>query len=707
MIKYALKDLFKKDSIDKQFTIEFDDGKITNEELHSQSFALEESICSEEELRFGCCEASSVSFTVSNIFSKMSNKRIKVNIVLDGNKTQPFAVGEYIVKEDRPTADRTKREIVAYDFLCEILNANVATWYNQFFTENNSDPKLKDFRDGFFQNFGISQKEISLPNDEMKVEKTIQTEELIGGEVLNAICELNGCFGKIGREGSFEYIFLRKHTDAIYPSDDLFPGGSLLPSEYNYEKYTSDDYQSGGCDYQDYVVQKITGIEIRQDDESAGALAGSTENVYTIKNNFLTYGKSTSEMEAIAQNILEQVKEIEYRPFDMNTFAGNPCVETGDPIKIYTKNQIIESYILKRRITGIQSLSDEISASGAEKRGSQISGLSNTISQLKGKTNRLERTAEETLLKIENLEKETSTEIQQLAESVAVTVNSKGDVITSLDIDKNGMTFIGNRLVISTDNFELDEEGNVKILGEVVAKEGLSIYSTYSNEFFKLIEFTFESSDDQTIRFKDMYGDDFITIAPTSGNTFIGDISGNAFTAQRLTGYVTCKDRVLRTPVGCSNEQKRHANYVRTLTNSNGVTRLGINGGYDNDTDSTLYVTVETSDERFKTDVSDTEVIALDLINQIKHRQFTWKKQNSHQNIGYIAQELEKIEKRMVIAPENDDEYYQVNSFYMMGLATKAIQELSNENKKLKEEIGELKKSVSFLMEKLGGILSE
>ena len=69
--------------------------------------------------------------------------------------------------------------------------------------------------------------------------------------------------------------------------------------------------------------------------------------------------------------------------------------------------------------------------------------------------------------------------------------------------------------------------------------------------------------------------------------------------------------------------------------------------------------------------------------------------------------ELEQIENRMVIPPESDDEYYQVNTFYMMGLATKAIQELSTENRELKSEIDELKKSVSFLMEKLGGMSNE
>lgn len=697
MIKYALKDLFKQDSVDKQFHIKFDGGEITNKELHSQSFVLNESICSEDELLFGSCESSKISFTVSNIYSQLYGKILDVSIVLDGRKEEPFILGRYKVVEDIPTADRTKREVVAYDLLYEVISANVSRWYNQFFQNNSSVYTLKQFRDSFFESFGIEQEEVVLANDEMEVQKTIQAEEISGKEVLTAICEINGCFGKIGRSGLFEYIFLKKNEESIYPSETLYPEEIVYPSEQNYEDYTSSDYQTGECDYQDYVVQKITGIEIRQDEDSAGTVVGETKNPYIIKDNFLIYGKTTRDMEEIAQKILDVVKEIEYRPFQLNTFRGNPCIETGDLVKICTKNQLIESYVLMREMSGVQSLSDEMSASGNETRSNQINGLSNTITRLKGKMNFLERTSEQTLSKIQDLEQQTSTKIQQLSDSVAVTVDSKGDVVTSLDIDKNGMTFKGNRLVISTDNFELSEEGNVKVSGEVIAKEGLSIYSTYRNEFFKLIEFTFESSEDSTIRFKDMDGYDFMTIAPASGNTFRGDITGTAWEAQRLLGKAICNDKVERVPVGSSKATNRHVNYLTALTNSNGVTRLGVNGGYDNTTDTSLYVTVETSDERLKTDIADTEVNALDIINKIRHRQFVWKKQNSHQNIGYIAQELEKIEERMVIASENDDEYYQVNSFYMLGLATKAIQELSKENEELKKEMEELKKAVSLL----------
>ena len=66
MVDYELNSLFKKDGIDKQLIIQTDDKKvtITNTELHQEKFELTESLCSESELAFGSCEASSIKFTM-------------------------------------------------------------------------------------------------------------------------------------------------------------------------------------------------------------------------------------------------------------------------------------------------------------------------------------------------------------------------------------------------------------------------------------------------------------------------------------------------------------------------------------------------------------------------------------------------------------------------------------------------------------------
>jgi len=92
--------LYKQDSVDKQLSIAFDGGVITNTELHSQEFELNESLCSESMLRFGSCEASSVKFKISNVFTPLKDKWLTVSETLAGNTAErSFLTGR------RQTAD--------------------------------------------------------------------------------------------------------------------------------------------------------------------------------------------------------------------------------------------------------------------------------------------------------------------------------------------------------------------------------------------------------------------------------------------------------------------------------------------------------------------------------------------------------------------------------------------------------------------------
>lgn len=85
MVDYKYSELFKGDSVDKQLNIEFEGGVITNEDLHSENFELEETLCSDSRLRFGSCEAAVVKFRVSNIVAPLKDKWLNITETLDGN----------------------------------------------------------------------------------------------------------------------------------------------------------------------------------------------------------------------------------------------------------------------------------------------------------------------------------------------------------------------------------------------------------------------------------------------------------------------------------------------------------------------------------------------------------------------------------------------------------------------------------------------
>ena len=86
------------------------------------------------------------------------------------------------------------------------------------------------------------------------------------------------------------------------------------------------------------------------------------------------------------------------------------------------------------------------------------------------------------------------------------------------------------------------------------------------------------------------------------------------------------------------------------------------------------------SDKRLKSNIKKSSVNnALEQILAINHREFIFNQNNKYHDIGYIAQELESINPLMVIHPDNEKDFYYVDSFYLEAIITKAIQEFHKE----------------------------
>jgi hypothetical protein len=463
VVNYKYGDLFKKDTVDKQLSIVSDDEKIniTNTELHQEKFELTESLCSEQEMTFGSCEAAMIKFTVSNTFLQMKGKWLTVRMSLDGHTDAAFQFGRYKVDSDTPTADRTCREVIAYDALYDVLTADVAAWYNTVFPSHKEQQKDKDgktttvtvydpvtmkqFRDSFFKHFGIEQADIILVNDGMSIEKTVavtassetssDTEEsstigesMSGKEVLSCICEINGCMGHMGRDGKFHYIYLEQEIQGLYPRNDLYPADDLFPRNPKSTQIGKGFYVT--ATYEDYLVKTINKLQIREQKNDIGVIVGTGDNAYVIEDNFLVYGKGSKELKGIAKNILSKIRGIIYRPFTADC-KGNPCLEVGDAVRLPTKYELIESYIFKRTLKGIQALRDDLEADGEEYRTSKANGIQRSILQLKGKSNVLERSIEKTQSTIEDKERKLISQITQTATEIRTEVKNTADGLSS------------------------------------------------------------------------------------------------------------------------------------------------------------------------------------------------------------------------------------------------------------------------------------
>ena len=518
MINSSLKEKYWDSATDKQMVISVvgTNQKIDNSMLEIGTFSLEESLCSESELKFGACEANCVKFTARNTAGSIIGRTISIEETIGGYSENPMPYGVFKVASDVPTADRTKRQITAYDAMYDIINTDVKSWYAGL-----SFPMtLRQFRNSFFAHLGIAQVETSLVNDSMTVNKTIvatQTDDssavteepaISGKTVVAAICEINGCFGNINREGKFEYVFLKEITSALYPAEDLFPSDNLFPSDANTESMTG-HYIT--FDYEDFKSKAITQLEIKTSEDNAGAIVGTAGNNYSITGNFLVSDKTGAELEQIANNVLPIMAQAAYTPIKSCTCVGNPCLTLGDPIRFNTTREIVETYLLQRTLTGVQSKRDSISAQGTQTHSAKVNSIRDTIESVERRTGKLERNADHLQSTYEDLEKQTNSKFEQTADAITAEVtraqgaeNSLGSMITqtaenitaevskkvgedeirskfamsleNVTIESGSINFNSNTIGIDSDNFGLDSyTGETKFYGEQTFYEDKSM----------------------------------------------------------------------------------------------------------------------------------------------------------------------------------------------------------------------------------------
>ena len=474
MINSSLKEKYWDSATDKQMVISVvgTNQKIDNSMLEIGTFSLEESLCSESELKFGSCEANCVKFTARNTAGNIIGKTISIEETIDGDSENPMPYGVFKVASDVPTADRTKRQITAYDAMYDIINTDVKAWYAGL-----SFPMtLRQFRDSFFAHLGIEQEVATLPNDSMTVNKTIvatQTDDssavteepaISGKTVVTAICEINGCFGNINREGKFEYVFLKAITSALYPAEDLFPSDNLFPSDANTESMTG-HYIT--FDYEDFKSKAITQLEIKTSEDNAGAIVGTAGNNYSITGNFLVSDKTGAELEQIANNVLPIMAQAAYTPIKSCTCVGNPCLTLGDPIRFNTTREIVETYLLQRTITGVQSKRDSISAQGTQTHSAKVNSIRDTIESVERRTGKLERNADHLQSTYEDLEKQTSSKFEQTADAIEAEVinrqNADSEMSTKISQTAHSVSISasgsGNTAGITIALY--DENGNI------------------------------------------------------------------------------------------------------------------------------------------------------------------------------------------------------------------------------------------------------
>lgn len=199
----------------------------------------------------------------------------------------------------------------------------------------------------------------------------------------------------------------------------------------------------------------------------------------------------------------------------------------------------------------------------------------------------------------------------------------------------------------------------------------------------------------------------------TDGSATIGkslSVGGNSAVNGTLMFYdlenqAKTSGKVKRQPIASVSADDSQVAYLFSGTGSKHgdaatYRRLGIRakwGGSGFSTDY-LYTTSQVSDIRLKENIESSETDALETVNRMKVRQFDWKEWMGgwHQNIGFVADELEEIDPNLALGGGYDEngemDIKQINSPYLLNYAIKAIQELSAKVDEQEKRIKELER---------------
>jgi len=431
----------------KTLILEFDDDPqtvISNDKVVQESMELEETLCSDSNLKYGCCESSCFNVRVVNNGSlkgktftaklQFQSRGILINDSGDyiendegsyigtynSSNADTITIGNYKVYSDKPTSDRAYRDLTCYDLMYDILDVDVASWYNDL----TFPMTLKSFRDSLFTFLGVTQETTTLINDNYIVKGNYQVDSLSCKDVLQSICEANGVFGHINRSGNFEYI--------------------SLPSV---ETVVLDHHINGKGGYEDFVTSAITGVECIPIDSDIGTKVGTDTNLYILDNNLIFYGdEGSQEQVAALTNLLNKIKTFTYRPCSITTY-GNPMMEIGTSIVDTVNDLIVESFVMSRYLSGIQAMKDEYRAYGDEKYPENVNSLKTSVKRLSGKTIKLD------------------TEITNMGAKTVLKLTADGRIVeVALDATPSGSS-----VKIKADNIDFIADGKIQLTSKSLA----------------------------------------------------------------------------------------------------------------------------------------------------------------------------------------------------------------------------------------------
>ncbi len=428
-VSERVKEAYNSDSTNKYVSILFPEinREVMPEQIEMESLRLNESVMAGSNVEFVGGISSVFQIRIWKLQEDVKGKRIMVRMHTDGTGDEPVTLFNGIVDSAVKQGNRQIKEITAYDELYTKGNTNVSEWYKSL----KFPVTLRDVRDSLFAYVGLEQVETDLPNDGVQIKKQYNPSSLQAVSVIRAVCQINGVFGIINRQGMFEYRIppggAEAGTTAPYPSVTMFPSGRLFPGTGVQAAGMTAPYPSAAMfpseqlfpgsvvqavmqaegfsfykalSHEEFVVKPVDMVTIRNSEDDGGVSYtegdGTGSNNYIIQGNMFSYGLEKSVLMGMAERIYRNVCGFTYIPFSSDN-NGLPYIECGLDAVSYVMidygrsddgNTVYEQKafcVLNRELTGIQALRDSYSAQGEEYQTEFITDLQTQIDILKKK----------------------------------------------------------------------------------------------------------------------------------------------------------------------------------------------------------------------------------------------------------------------------------------------------------------------------------
>lgn len=364
---------------------------IPTEKMVDNSLTIKESLCSAQSLDIGACESSVLTIKLANLnSSELKDKKLMVTLnASQGNTSVELDMGTFYV-DDVPHENNTWfYTLTAYDSMI-LFDVKIFEWYNSLAFPMT----LQQFRTALCNYIGVeTAPEQRLPLDNLIITKSDAVDiNLTGRQALRAICEINGAFGHINRQGQLVYVRL-DDTSVITLSE------------------SGADHYKAGATHENWEVPEIdSAIAYSLSNEQGIVYPGvGGFNALMLSDNFLCYDLNNTDLTRVAQTMYEAFEGLTYTGHS-TPITGRPWLEVGDRITIDSDGEQIGTYIFERTLAGFQCLTDKLSAKATDTQSEDRSSTHQQIERLKRDANQIKAQylradiAEFTYATIENLE---------------------------------------------------------------------------------------------------------------------------------------------------------------------------------------------------------------------------------------------------------------------------------------------------------------